>query len=84
MRRYRPKLKRPHADALNGSKHANMKELRFKVGSAVWRFAYAFDPERRGIILCGGEKQGVSQQRFYKLLIAKADRRYDEWLRAED
>ena len=23
-----PSLKRPHADALNGSKHANMKELR--------------------------------------------------------
>lgn len=30
-----PKLGRPHADTLGGSKHANMKELRFKVDDGV-------------------------------------------------
>ncbi len=30
------------ADTLNGSHHANMKELRFKVADGVWRVAFAF------------------------------------------
>jgi hypothetical protein len=34
-----PQLKRPHADTLNGSKHANMKELRGRTegGCFAWR-----------------------------------------------
>jgi hypothetical protein len=70
-------LGRPRVDTLNGSKHANMKELRFDAAGGVWRFAFAFDPNRRGIILCGGDKSGVSEKRFYKRLIAKADARFD-------
>ncbi|GAB4223515.1 MAG: hypothetical protein Tsb005_18880 [Gammaproteobacteria bacterium] len=42
-----PKLGRPHVDTLNGSVHANMKELRLKAGGGVWRVAFAFDPTRR-------------------------------------
>ena len=38
-----PRLGRPHADTLKGSRHANMKELRFDAANGVWRFAYAFD-----------------------------------------
>ncbi|NJO33992.1 MAG: addiction module toxin RelE [Rhodospirillales bacterium] len=72
-----PALKRPHADTLNGSKHVNMKELRFKADGGVWRLAYAFDPERKAILLVAGDKSGVSQKRFYAALIAKADLRYD-------
>ena len=74
-------LKRPHADTLNGSEHSNMKELRFKVDGGVWRVAYAFDPLRQAIVLVAGDKAGVSQKRFYKQLIAKADRRFNEHLR---
>jgi hypothetical protein len=51
-----PQLKRPHADTLNGSKHANMKELRFDAEDGVWRAAYAFDPKRHAIILIAGDK----------------------------
>lgn len=40
-----PQLKRPRSDTLNGSKHDNMKELRFDAEDGVWRVAYAFDPE---------------------------------------
>ena len=36
LREYGPKLGRPHADTLNGSKHANMKELRFEFGVRYW------------------------------------------------
>ena len=77
-----PQLGRPHADTLGGSRHANMKELRFNADDGVWRVAYAFDPVRRGIVLVAGDKAGVSQKRFYKTLIAKADKRFDDHLDA--
>jgi hypothetical protein len=32
--RFGPQLGRPHVDTLKGSKHANMKELRFKAAAA--------------------------------------------------
>jgi hypothetical protein len=44
-------LGRPHADTLAGSRHANMKELRFSADDGVWRVALAFDPVRHGVIL---------------------------------
>ncbi len=74
-------LRRPHADTLKGSRHSNMKELRFKVNNGVWRVAYAFDPQRQAIILVAGDKTGVSQKRFYKQLITKADQRFNDHLR---
>lgn len=77
-----PHLKRPHADTLGGSVHANMKELRFEAAGGVWRVAYAFDPERSGILLVAGDKAGVSQKRFYKSLIRRADERFGAHLRA--
>jgi hypothetical protein len=77
-----PQLKRPGADTLNGSKHANMKELRFDADKGVWRVAFAFDPDRKGILLVGGDKSGVSTKKFYKALIRKADERFDEHLAA--
>jgi hypothetical protein len=71
-----PSLKRPFSDTLNGSKFANMKELRFEAADGVWRLAYAFDPERKAILLVAGDKSGVGSKRFYKSLIAKADQRF--------
>lgn len=75
-----PKLGRPHADTLNGSKHANMKELRAGTADQVLRVAFAFDPERTGILLVAGDKSGVSQKRFYRQLIKQADKLYDAHL----
>lgn len=77
---YGPQLGRPHADTLKGSKHANMKELRFEGSDGEWRAAFAFDPKRKAIVLVAGDKSGVSQKRFYKTLIAKADLRFSEHL----
>lgn len=73
---YGPRLGRPHADTLKGSKHANMKELRFEASDGEWRAAFAFDPERKAILLVAGDKSGGSEKRFYKQLIAKADLRF--------
>ena len=80
LKRLGPKLGRPHADTLNGSRHANMKELRARTADKVLRIAFAFDPERAGILLVAGNKSGVSQKRFYKQLIARADELYDAHL----
>ena len=76
-----PLLKRPHADTLNGSAFANMKELRFVADGGVWRVAFAFDPKRRGIVLVAGDKSGASKKRFYRELIGKADARYRRHLK---
>jgi hypothetical protein len=75
-----PQLGRPHADTLKGSRHANMKELRFEAADGEWRAAFAFDPERNAIVLVAGDKSGGSQKRFYKSLIAKADLRFSDHL----
>ena len=80
LEEFGPELKRPHADTLNGSRHANMKELRFKADNGVWRVAYAFDPTRQAILLVAGDKSGTSEKRFYKMLVKKADERFDEHL----
>ena len=71
-----PMLGRPLVDTLNGSKHANMKELRFNADDGVWRVAFAFNPKRQAIVLVAGDKSGVAQGRFYKSLITRADDRY--------
>ena len=80
LRTHGPMLGRPHVDTLTGSKHANMKELRFNADDGVWRVAFAFSPVRQGIVLVAGDKSGVAQARFYKSLIAKADSRFADHL----
>ena len=78
LEQFDPSLGRPRVDTLNGSRHANMKELRFDADKGVWRFALAFDPNREAIILVGGDKSGGGEKRFYRQLIQKADERFDE------
>src|SRR5271154_3557991 len=73
LRRFGPQLRRPHCDTLKGSKHANMKELRFTLPDGEWRIAFAFNPRRQGILLVGGSKSGMSEKRFYRDLIRVAD-----------
>src|SRR6266700_3912005 len=81
LRRFGPTLRRPHCDTLNGSKHANMKELRFTVPDGEWRVAFAVDPRRSAILLVAGNKSGTNERRFYRQLIRTADRRFDAHLR---
>lgn len=81
LRRFGPHLKRPHCDTLSGSKHANMKELRFTLPDGEWRVAFAFDPRRSAILLVGGSKSGTPDKRFYRELIRVADKRFDEHLK---
>jgi hypothetical protein len=75
-----PQLGRPYVDTLNGSRHDNLKELRFQAADGVWRVAFAFDPQRQAILLVAGDKSGVGQKRFYQSLISRADERFDQHL----
>jgi hypothetical protein len=71
LQQFGPQLGRPRVDTLNGSRHANMKELRFSATDGEWRAAFAFDPKRKAILLVAGDKSGGSEKKFYKQLIAK-------------
>jgi hypothetical protein len=75
-----PSTGRPHVDTLKGSDYANMKELRFEAMDDEWRVAFAFDPKRFAVMLVAGGKTGISEKRFYKALIDKADARYGRHL----
>ena len=80
LEQFGPQLGRPRVDTLKGSRHANMKELRFDAADGVWRVAFAFDPKRNAVLLIAGDKSGGGEKRFYRQLIAKADERFDEHL----
>ena len=80
LEEFGPTLGRPGVDTLNGSRHSNMKELRFNADNGVWRVAFAFDPKRRAVLLLAGDKSGTSEKRFYRQLIKKADDRFDRHL----
>ncbi len=75
LREQGPALSRPYADSVNGSRHSNMKELRVQSKGDPIRAFFAFDPTRKGILLCAGNKTG-DEKRFYKVMIPLADREY--------
>ncbi len=80
LQQFGPQLGRPHVDTLKGSRHRNMKELRFAAADGVWRVAFAFDAKRKAILLVAGDKSGVSESRFYRGLIRRADDRFEAHL----
>ena len=80
LQHFGPQLGRPRVDTLNGSRHANMKEMRFGAADGEWRLAFAFDPRRKAILLVAGDKSGASSRRFYRVLLRKADEGFDRHL----
>jgi hypothetical protein len=74
-----PGLGRPLVDTVEGSRHANMKELR----ASTTRVLFAFDPARSAILLIGGDKRDRWQQ-FYAEMIPLADKLFDEHLAGLD
>ena len=76
-------LPRPYADTVNGSAYSNMKELRVQSKGDPIRAFFAFDPNRKGILLCAGNKTG-DEKRFYKVMIPIADREFEQHLNNRD
>lgn len=78
-----PTLGRPLVDRIEGSRRHNMKELRpGSTGRSEIRILFAFDPERRAVLLVAGDKSG-DWSNWYDRNIPVAERRYDEWLHSE-
>ncbi|WP_419865419.1 type II toxin-antitoxin system RelE/ParE family toxin [Candidatus Poriferisodalis sp.] len=75
-----PRLGRPIADTVRGSRYRNMKELR---PTPTIRAFYALDPQQRIVMLCGGDKAASQQgERWYRRMIRRADRLYETHLAA--
>ena len=73
-----PNLGRPLVDTINGSRHQNMKELRpGSTGRTEVRVLFAFDKERRAILLIGGDKSD-DWNGLYRENIPIADERFME------
>lgn len=73
-----PTLGRPLVDTIVGSRHSNMKELRpGSTGRTEIRVLFAFDIERRAILLVGADKSEAGSG-WYELNIPIADDRFDE------
>lgn len=71
-----PQLGRPLVDTVVGSRHKNMKELRpGSSGRSELRVLFAFDPERRAILLVAGDKAG-NWASWYRENIPVADDRF--------
>jgi hypothetical protein len=78
LREIGPLLGRPYVDAIKESRHKNMKEMRIQNKQRLFRIFFAFDPDRKAILLVGGDKHG--DKRFYQKMIPLADALLDEHL----
>jgi hypothetical protein len=66
LQQFGPQLGRPRVDTLKGSRHSNMKELRFSAADGEWRVAFAFDTKRKAR---GGGQIGYQRE----TLLPRAD-----------
>jgi hypothetical protein len=73
-----PSLGRPHADTLQGSKIANLKEFIIQHCGDPYRVIFVFDPRRTAILLLGGQK---ADKKWYKTAIPQAEKIYDQYLK---
>ena len=67
---------RPHRQLISVS----LKELRSQSEYHVFRIAYIFDTERKGLLLTGGDKKGKNEKKFYKDMIREAEQIYAAYL----
>lgn len=75
-----PKPGRPYVDTLKGCQFLNLKELRVQHAGMPVRAFFAFDPVRRAIVLCAGNKAGCQQKQFYRTMIRLAEAEYRKHL----
>lgn len=73
-----PALGRPRVDSIKASRIHNLKELRVQGGVRV---LFAFDPNRRAVMLVGGDKTGT-WNRWYRQAVPVAERLYANHLRS--
>jgi len=69
----------PYSSAIEGSDRA-LRELRVQSHGHALRVFYAFDPQRDAVVLIGGDKTGISNERFYREYIHQAEQILREYL----
>ena len=79
LAQFGPQLSRPYADSIQGSRLSNLKELRIQHAGDPYRAFFVFDPLRRAIVLCAGNKTG--DKRFYQRMVPLAESIYERYLR---
>ena len=57
-----------------------MKELRLQIGGHPLRAFFAFDPGRKAIVLCAGDKKGQDEKLFCKRMIEISDAEFTSHL----
>ncbi len=67
-------LGHPYSSSVNGSKLSALRELRIQSQGHPLRVFYIFDPERKAVLLIGGDKAG--RDRFYEEMIPKTEKIY--------
>lgn len=76
-----PALGRPIVDTVTASRLRNMKELRpGSSGRSEIRILFAFDPERRAVMLLAGDKSGA-WRRWYRDNVPRADALFEAHLK---
>jgi hypothetical protein len=79
LRDFGPQLDRPYVGKIVGSELKNMKELRPLSNSVVHlRVLFAFDPDRRAVLLVAGDKTG-QWSKWYKKYIPIAEEIYERY-----
>lgn len=61
-----------------------MKELRVQIGGHPFRAFFAFDLERKAIVLCAGDKKSDDEKLFYKRMIKIADAEFASHLKSPE
>ncbi len=76
-----PRLGRPLADRISGSRLHNLKELRpGSSGASEVRILFIFDPVRNAVLLVAGDKSGRWQE-WYRQAIPAAEAAYEAYLK---
>lgn len=76
-----PRLGRPLADRISGSRLHNLKELRpGSSGASEVRIFFIFDPVRNAVLLVAGDKSGRWQE-WYRKAIPAAEAAYEAYMK---
>jgi hypothetical protein len=67
----------PYSSAIESSRHG-LRELRVQHQGRPYRVLYAFDPDRKAVLLLGGDKGG--NDRFYEQAVPRADSLWERYL----
>nr|WP_298123954.1 type II toxin-antitoxin system RelE/ParE family toxin [uncultured Pseudoxanthomonas sp.] len=72
LEQFGPNLPRPHSGTLRDDDISKLKELRIPYKEKQFRILYAFDSERNGILLVGGDKVPLGEKLWYPKFIKEA------------